>query len=66
MGGWRTASVKIFTREVSESPVWSHVSNHIFLYNFMRTRVGSPFIYRHRKCTATQLHSTAVNTTILI
>ena len=33
----------IFTRAVSESPVWSHVSNHIFLYKFMRTRVGSPF-----------------------
>ena len=33
----------IFTRAVSESPVWPHVSNHIFLYKFMRTRVGSPF-----------------------
>ena len=30
-------------RAVSESPVWPHVSNHIFLYKFMRTRVGSPF-----------------------
>ena len=28
---------------VSESPVWPHVSNDIFLYKFMRTRVGSPF-----------------------
>ena len=56
-GGWRTASVKmqhepstsvtdsccIFTRAVSESPVWPPVSNHIFLYKFMRTLVGSPF-----------------------
>ena len=33
----------IFTRAVSESPVWPYVSNHIFLYKFMRTRVGSPF-----------------------
>ena len=33
----------IFTRAVSESPVWPHVSNHIFLYKFMGTRVGSPF-----------------------
>ena len=33
----------IFTRAVSESPVWPHVSNHIFLYKFTRTRVGSPF-----------------------
>ena len=33
----------IFTRAVSESPVWPHVSNHIFLYKFMQTRVGSPF-----------------------
>ena len=24
---------------VSESPVWLHVSNHIFLYKFMRTRM---------------------------
>ena len=32
-----------FTRAVSESPMWPHVSNHIFLYEFMRTRVGSPF-----------------------
>ena len=39
----------IFTRAVSESPVWPHVSNHIFLYKFIRI----------------QLHSTAVNTTIL-
>ena len=31
------------SRAVSESPVWPHVSNHIFLYKFMRTRVGSPF-----------------------
>ena len=30
-------------RAVSESPVWPHVSNHIFLYKFMRTRVRSPF-----------------------
>ena len=28
---------------VSESPVWPQVSNHIFLYKFMRTRVGSMF-----------------------
>ena len=33
----------IFTRAVSESPVWPHVTNHIFLYKFMRARVGSPF-----------------------
>ena len=33
----------IFTRAVSESPVWPHVANHIFLYKYMRTRVGSPF-----------------------
>ena len=39
----------IFTRAVSESLVWPHVSNHIFLY----------------KCAVTQLHSTAVNTAIL-
>ena len=33
----------IFTRAVSEWPVWPHVLNHIFLYKFMRTQVGSPF-----------------------
>ena len=33
----------IFTRAVSGSLVWPHVSNHIFLYKFMRTRVSSPF-----------------------
>ena len=33
----------IFTRAVTEWPVWPHVSNHIFRYKFMRTRVGSPF-----------------------
>ena len=33
----------IFTRAVGESPVWPHVSNHIFLYKFMRTRISSPF-----------------------
>ena len=40
--GWRNECC-IFARAVSESPVWPHVSNHIFLYKFMRTRVGSPF-----------------------
>ena len=33
----------IFILAVSELPVWPHVSNHIFLYKFMRARVGSPF-----------------------
>ena len=45
-GRGRQAEVEgrgIFTRAVSESPVWPHVSNHIFLYKFMQTRVGSPF-----------------------
>ena len=55
--GWRTENVKtqhepaaeaesecyIFTRAVSESPVRPHVSNHIFHYKCIRTRVGSPF-----------------------
>ena len=39
----------IFTRAVSESPVWPHVLNHIFLYKFMRTRVGSPFTSKMRR-----------------
>ena len=42
-GSGNAGSCCIFTRAVSESPVWPHVSNHIFLYKFMRTRVGSPF-----------------------
>ena len=30
-------------RAVGALLVWPHVLNHIFLYKFMRTRVGSPF-----------------------
>ena len=33
----------IFTLAVRQPPVWPHVSKRIFLYKFMRTRVGSPF-----------------------
>ena len=54
----------IFTRAASESPVWPHVSNHIFLYKCMRNASWLT-VYRHQKCASTQLHSTAVNTTIL-
>ena len=45
-------SAAFFTRAVSESPVWPHVSNHIFLYKFMRTRVGSPFTDIENVCQA--------------
>ena len=30
-------------RAVGTLLVWPHVSNHIYLHKFMRTRVGSPF-----------------------
>ena len=30
----------IFTRALSESPVWPHVSNHIFLYKLMRPELA--------------------------
>ena len=54
----------IFTRPVSKSPVWPYVSNHIYFYKRMRNPSWCT-VYRHRKCAATQLHSTAVKTTIL-
>ena len=35
-----TARVKM---QCANRSSWPHVSNHIFLYKSMRTRVGSPF-----------------------
>ena len=39
----RLAHCKCENAAMSESPVWPHESNHILLYKFMRTGVGSPF-----------------------
>ena len=65
--GWgRQAEVEskccFFTRSVSESPVWIHVWNYIFLYKCMRYLSGLT-VYRHRKCAVIQPHLIPVNTT---
>ena len=51
-------------RAVRALRVWPHVLKHIFLYKCMRTPSWLT-VYRHQKCAATQLHLTAVDTTIL-
>ena len=53
-----------FTQAVSESPVWPHVSNHIFLYKCMRNP-DCLTVYRPRKCAVIQLYSRPINTTLI-
>ena len=64
MGGWRTASVKmqhepaaeaegkccIFTRAVSELPIWL-----MYIEPYFSLKMHAKRVYRHRKCPENQL-----------
>ena len=64
-GGWRTARVKMHFYTSSERI--ARVASCIETYFSVQIHANPSWltVYRHRKCAATQRHSTAVNATIL-